>query len=233
MTRTGNPAETRTLTESAYRLIRGDILSGSIEPENRLQIVDLSQRHGTSGSAVREALSRLVSENLVTVEEQKGFRAAPMSVREFREITELRVLLETEAMRRAIALGGEEWEAGIVAAYYRLQLAEKRVGSGEAEAAADWELRNRDFHDALVAACDSQWLMRLRSLLYDHSYRYRSYSLAIGALRRNSAAEHKLLREAILAKDAERACDLIRRHFLATLETYQRNAPIRGSNAGG
>ena len=32
----------RTLTQSAYRLIRGDILSGSIAPENRLHIVDLS-----------------------------------------------------------------------------------------------------------------------------------------------------------------------------------------------
>jgi GntR family transcriptional regulator, carbon starvation induced regulator len=71
--------ETRTLTESAYRHIRSDILSGSIAPENRLQIVDLSQRHGTSASAVREALSRLVSERLVTLEEQKGFRAASAS----------------------------------------------------------------------------------------------------------------------------------------------------------
>jgi hypothetical protein len=86
-----------------------------------------------------------------------------MSVREFHEITDLRVMPETEAIRRAIALGGEDWEAGIVAAYYRLGLAEKRVATGEIEAAPDWEARNRDFHDALVGACDSQWLMRLRA----------------------------------------------------------------------
>jgi GntR family transcriptional regulator, carbon starvation induced regulator len=228
MTKTGNPVETRTLTESAYRLIRSDILSGSIEPENRLQIVGLSQRHGTSGSAVREALSRLVSESLVTVEEQKGFRAAPMSVREFREITDLRVLLETEAMRLAMTLGGEEWEAGIVAAYYRMQLAEKRVAAGETEATADWEVRNREFHDALVAACDSQWLMRLRSLLYDHSRRYRSYSLTTGALRQDSALEHKLLTDAILARDIDRACTLIGKHYRSTFESYQSTVSSRG-----
>jgi GntR family transcriptional regulator, carbon starvation induced regulator len=213
--------ETRTLTESAYRHIRSDILSGSIAPENRLQIVDLSQRHGTSASAVREALSRLVSERLVTLEEQKGFRAAPMSVREFHEITDLRVMLETEAIRRAIALGGEDWEAGIVAAYYRLGLAEKRVARGEVEAALDWEARNRDFHDALVGACDSQWLMRLRALLYDHSTRYRSYSLSTGALRHDSSLEHQLLHAAALARDAEKACTLIKQHFFATFETYR------------
>ncbi len=104
-----------------------------------MQIVDLSQRHGTSASAVREALSRLVSERFVTLEEQKGFRAAPMSVREFQEITDLRVMLETEAIRHAITLGDEDWEAGIVAAYYRLGLAEKRVANGEVEAAFNWK----------------------------------------------------------------------------------------------
>ncbi len=99
--------DTRSLTESTYRLIRSDILSGSIQPENKMQIIDLSQRHGTSASAVREALSRLVSESLVTLEVQKGFRAAPMSVREFQEITDLRIMLEMEAIRSAIMLAGK------------------------------------------------------------------------------------------------------------------------------
>ena len=221
MIKAAHSDETRTLTESTYRLIRSDILSGSIAPENKLHIVDLSQRHGTSASAVREALSRLVSERLVTLEEQKGFRAAPMSVREFQEITDLRIILETEAIRSAIRLGGEDWEAGIVAAYYRLDLAEKRVANGEVEAALDWETRKRDFHDALVGACDSQWLMRLRALLYDHSSRYRSYSLSTGALRHDSSLEHQLLRTAALARDMEKACTFIKQHFLATFETYR------------
>jgi GntR family carbon starvation induced transcriptional regulator len=213
--------ETRSLTESTYRLIRSDILSGSIQPENKMQIIDLSQRHGTSASAVREALSRLVSESLVTLEVQKGFRAAPMSVREFQEITDLRIMLEMEAIRSAIMLGGEDWEAEIVSAYYRLELAEKRVVKQELEAALDWETRNRDFHDALVDACDSQWLMRLRALLYDHSTRYRSYSLSTGALRHDSSLEHQLLRTAVLARNTEEACALIKKHFQATLDTYR------------
>ncbi|MEI9922421.1 MAG: FCD domain-containing protein [Bradyrhizobium sp.] len=221
MIKTIQPDDTRSLTESTYRLIRSDILSGSIQPENKMQIIDLSQRHGTSASAVREALSRLVSESLVTQEVQKGFRASPMSVREFREITDLRIMLEMQALRSAIALGDEEWEAEIVAAYYRLELAEKRVAKQELEAALDWETRNRDFHDALVGACDSQWLMRLRALLYDHSTRYRSYSLSTGAMRRDSSLEHQLLRAAVLARDTEEACALIKKHFQATLDTYR------------
>jgi GntR family carbon starvation induced transcriptional regulator len=130
-------------------------------------------------------------------------------------------MLETETIRRAIVLGGEDWEAGIVAAYYRLGLAEKRVAKGEIEAALDWETKNRDFHDALVEACDSQWLMRLRALLYDHSSRYRSYSLSTGALRHDSSLEHQLLYTEVLARDTEKACTLIKQHFFATFETYR------------
>lgn len=214
----------RTLTQSAYRLIRSDLLSGSIEPEHKLHIVDLSQRYGTSPSAIREALSRLVAERLVTVEEQKGFRAAPMSAEEFREITDLRVMLEVEALRRSIALGGEEWEAGIVAAYYRLALAEKRLANGEADAEADWENRNRDFHSALVMACNSEWLMRLRSLLYDHSRRYRHRTLQTPALRDSSAHEHDMLQAATLARQADKACALVRQHFMKTYETFRDHA---------
>lgn len=214
----------RTLTQSAYRLIRNDILSGAIEPQNKLRIADLSQRHGTSPSAIREALSRLVAERLVTVEEQKGFRAAPMSVREFREITDLRVMLEVEALRRAIVLGGDEWEAAIVASHYRLELAEKRLPTAETGAEADWEMRNRDFHDALVMACDSEWLMRVRSLLYDHSRRYRHRSLRTVGLLESSALEHRMLRAAVLARKTEKACALVSRHFMTTYETYRKHA---------
>jgi len=215
--------ETRTLTESAYRLIRSEILSGLVAPKDKLHISDLSQRHGTSASAIREALSRLVSEGLVTAEEQKGFRVAPMSVREFGEITDLRVMLETEALRRALALGNDEWESNIVATYYRLARAEERLASGDNESIFDWELRHRDFHDSLVGACDSQWLLQLRGLLYDHSRRYRQRSLLGGPIRRDSSVEHQMLQTAALARETEKACTLIAQHFRTTYEIYKAN----------
>jgi GntR family carbon starvation induced transcriptional regulator len=215
--------ETRTLTESVYRLIRRDILSSLEAPKERLHISDLSQRHGTSASTIREALSRLVSEGLVTTEEQKGFRVAPMSVSEFKEITDLRVTLESEALRRALALGSDEWESNIVATYYRLARAEERLASGDNDSISDWEIRHRDFHNALVAACDSQWLLRLRSLLYDHSQRYRKRSLLGGPIRRDSSIEHQTLQTAALARETEKCCALIAQHFLKTYETYRAN----------
>ena len=154
-----------------------------------------------------------MAEQLVTVQEQKGFRAAPMSVAEFRKSGILRVMLEIQALRRSIEFGGEEWEAEIVAAFYRVSLAQRRLANGEADAESDWEDRNRDFHDALVMACDSEWLMRLRSLLYDHSRRYRHCTLQTPALLESSARDHEMLHAAALARNADKACALVSQHL--------------------
>jgi DNA-binding GntR family transcriptional regulator len=210
-------AETRTLTESAYRSIKNDLLIGAVAPGSKLRIEGLRERLGVGASPIREALSRLVAEGLVTAEEQKGFRAAPMSAQEFQEITDLRITLELMALREAIKNGGEEWESDIVAAHHRLAKAEARLkATGSAE---DFEFRNRDFHDALVAACGSVWLMRLREILYAHSQRYRLRSLLAGATR-NTPKEHRMIRDATLARDATGATRLVEQHFRMTLEIF-------------
>lgn len=129
-------SESRTLTETTYRMIRADILARALRPKAKLRIDELRERYGTGSSAVREALSRLVSEDLVTAEEQKGFRVAPMPVPEFRDITDLRILLEEEAIRKAVAFGDEAWEAQIVATYHRLERAELRMADGETQPAS-------------------------------------------------------------------------------------------------
>jgi GntR family carbon starvation induced transcriptional regulator len=209
---------TRSLTETAYRTIREQLLSGLHAPQSKLRIDELRRRLGIGASPIREALSRMVSEGLVTVEEQKGFRAAPMSIPEFGEITELRILIESEGLRKAIQNGREQWESGIVASYHLLAHAERQLReSGKTD---EWEIRNREFHDALVQACDSTWLMRIREILYVHSQRYRYRSLVASPVRRNKVNEHRLLRDAVLARDAEKACDLILKHFLLTYDNY-------------
>lgn len=216
--------DARTLTERAYRAIRADLLAGLLPPESKLRIDALTKRYGIGATPVREALSRLTSEGFVTTEEQKGFRVGRMSAREFREITDLRIMLETEATRISIRVGDETWEAGIVAAHYRLDRAEERFDDGQ-DGIREWEDRNRDFHDALVAACDSVWLMRLRSILFDQSHRYRRRSLLTASGRRDVRGEHQAMRDAVLARDADAACALTRQHLETTFAVFSAALP--------
>ena len=103
-------AKGRTLIETAYANLRNEIVDGTFEPGAKLRTEELRGRYDVSGSTIREALTRLMGEALVTTEGQRGFRVAPATVEDFRDLTEVRKLIEIEALRQAIAVGGEAWE---------------------------------------------------------------------------------------------------------------------------
>jgi DNA-binding GntR family transcriptional regulator len=68
-----------------------------------------------------------------------------------------------------------------------------------------WEGANRAFHAALVSACGSPWLIRLRDVLYQQSERYRRVSLNVSPRRRCVHEEHLAIVEAALARNTLRA----------------------------
>ena len=73
-----------------------------------------------------------------------------------------------------------------------------------------WERYNQEFHEALISNCRSRWLLLYRRSMYDHSLRYRMLSLKTKPFPRSqSALEHKLILDAALARDAERAVELL------------------------
>src|SRR3974390_224828 len=104
------------LTQTAYERLRGDLLACRLEPGARLRMGDLCRSLEVSLSAVREALSRLPAEGLVVAEPQRGFRAAPISADELRDLTSVRLEIEALCVRGAIARGDLSWEAQLVAA---------------------------------------------------------------------------------------------------------------------
>jgi DNA-binding GntR family transcriptional regulator len=113
-------------------------------------------------------------------------------------------------LRRAIAVGEIEWETGLVAACHRLTNIAPALDSDE------WAHAHAQYHLALVQACDSAWLLRLRALLYAQSERYRRLSLSEARLERDVNGEHRGLVEAALARDADNACKLLADHLSLT-----------------
>src|SRR5215475_11483926 len=115
------------LTQGAYEDLRADLLSCRIPPGSRLKIQDLCTRHSVSLGAIREALSRLTSEGLVVAEPQRGFRAAPISAEDLKDLTCVRIQIESLCLRRAIELGDVDWESRLVAAFHRLSRTPERT----------------------------------------------------------------------------------------------------------
>lgn len=207
-----------TLSDKAYRALRRDIVAGTLAPGERLRIAKLSADYDIGASPLREALSKLSSEFLVLVEGQRGFSVAPVSTQELKDVSQVRQDLEAEALKRAIANGNDAWEAGIVAAFYNLGKAEARRRENPVKHAAEWEDRNREFHEALVAACESEWIKRLRLLLYYQHERYRRISLKNPNPARDLEAEHRAIMDATLARDTKLAMRLTREHIDRTTQ---------------
>jgi DNA-binding GntR family transcriptional regulator len=150
-----------------------------------------------------------------------------MSLADLEDLTRLRVLLENEAMRESIRAGRDDWEAGLVSAFHRLTLAEQRLRGDAARNFDDWEACNRQFHEALVAACRSRWLLRMRGLLYQQSERYRRISATQGPPPVEVHDEHNAIFEAALARNADMACALLTAHIHRALSVITKAGLLR------
>jgi len=204
------------LTQDAYERLRADLLACRLQPGSRLKIADLCQALSVSLSAVREALSRLTSEGLVVAEPQRGFRVAPISADELRDLTQVRAQIEGMCLERAIAAGDVGWESHLVAAFHRLSRTPEREPGDPQRMNEGWSTAHAAYHEALVAASDSPWLLRLRATLYAQSERYRRLSVPLAEITRDLNQEHQEIMDAALARDAGRAKILMTRHLELT-----------------
>jgi GntR family transcriptional regulator, carbon starvation induced regulator len=208
---------TKTLTEAIVNRVRADILRCKLKPGDKLRVEELRATYGAGGSPVREALSRLTSVGLVRVEGQRGFTVSDVSTDDLLDLMRIRIWVETSALRSSIDNGDRNWEANILAAAHRLGGDQPKIlTNGEVGLEPEWEHKHREFHTALVRACDSPRLMSQRELLSDLSDRYRHMSVASGTGGRNPAEEHENIMEATLARNAKKATQLIADHFLET-----------------
>lgn len=212
MTAKTKSTEAATLVDTALGHLRRDILTGVIVPGSKLRIDDLRANYGIGASPLREALSRLVSGGLVTTQGQKGFRVAPVSKHDYRDITETRKLLERAALSESVKNGDDGWEAHIVACYDRLDREHEILHETSGASAEAWELANEEFHEALVAACTSAWVLNFRRVIYDQAVRYRRLFILEPETKRIAHHEHGEMMRAAVARNVEKSCRLAESH---------------------
>src|SRR5215470_8021087 len=110
MTLIERPEEQEAVGDDGYRRIRSDIVFGRLPPRQKLRLDGLKEDYGVSVSTLREILNRLAAEGFVLAEGRRGFEVAPVSVDNLKELAELRLLLESYALRVSFANADVEWE---------------------------------------------------------------------------------------------------------------------------
>jgi GntR family carbon starvation induced transcriptional regulator len=214
-----NPGEVSdTLSERAATLVERDIIAGDLAPGARLGIVDLVRRYEIGATPLREGLSRLVSRGLIVGIGQRGFRVADISREDLLDITQMRTVVEIEALRLAIQHGDDAWEAAVISALHQMRRHIERTGNEFREGAPDFDRLHKAFHTSLLAACGSKRLLTAHSDLYDQAYRYRRVMMRSFDSGKKFVAAHQSLADLVLARDVARAQAMLAAHLRSTLD---------------
>lgn len=205
-----------TVGEIAYRRIRLHIVNGQLKPGEKLKLDHMRQVYGASVTTLREILNRLTVEELVAAEGQRGFRVASVSDEELLALADLRILLESHALRRSIDSGDLDWEAQVVAAHYKLSVLEGMLIKDKADAVEQWVASDWGFHYATISACDLPVLARTHASVFDRFARY--HMLALDFRGKAASDDHLALRDLVIGRKADAAVDLLSRHIRSGVE---------------
>ncbi|MCU1758435.1 FCD domain-containing protein [Pseudomonas sp. 14P_8.1_Bac3] len=218
------PAEKRTMASQLEARIRQDIINGQLAPGSRLRLKELADAYEVGVIPLREALSRLASSGFVSAADQKGFSVGRISAAEIADITAVRLHVECKALADSIRQGDVEWESRVLAAHHRLdRLA--IVEGPERLLKPEWENAHELFHQALISSCNSPTLLRLCTSLRDQTARYRFLSMHYAdSTERDVPNEHRQLTDAALAKDIDKACELLSGHYQTTTDSVLKHA---------
>ncbi len=213
-TATKEPLERQKLSEQAREAIRDRIISGEFEMGRKLPESELVRLLGVSKSPIREALLQLEREGLIELSPSRTTRVFSMGPSEISELGELRQILESEALRLACArnpasLGRRMGEI--------VELMEAALGRGDTDA---YKLLDYDFHRAIFEHCGNSYVENNFRMLSFRVQALRNRLSLDPALNENSLKEHGLMRDAVLAGDADRALALLKAHVSDTTRNY-------------
>ncbi len=208
----------QTKTSLVMERLQSDILNGTFAPKERLSMDGLRERYGISVSPLREALAKLTVTGFVTVEEQCGFCVASLSLKELEDIYQLRAHIEDLALKLAIENGDSAWEAELLSRWHLFsKYIDPRINKKIDPLI--WDQLQKEFLFSLVKSCNSEWLLKIRELLYDQAARYRVASMYQSYEDKETLLDciengEKLV-SAVLARDVKEACRISREAFAA------------------
>ena len=207
------------LNERVYDELRARVLARHHAAGAKLSLHALATELGVSRSPVHHALTRLVSEGLLTVQPRRGYYVTPVTGRAVAEGYEVRLALELLAAERTV--GALEDSA--------LQALESLLeGTAAAISHEQWDSANAAFHEYQIGLAGNKLLSSF--------YRELSVNLMMQVIRAgrveghaNLVTEHRRIVEAFAAGDREAADRAIRAH----VETGRRIALDAIERAGG
>lgn len=194
--------------------IEEEIAVGRLPPGSRIDEQELGERFGVSRTPIREALIQLASAGMVEIRRRKGATVSVLEPRRLYEMFDVMAELEATCARRAARRMTPEQQKRLTAA---LQSCRDAAAAGDPDA---YFHVNEDFHRAIYAASQNEFLAEQAMTLHRRLRPYRRLQLRVRERMSNSLAEHEGIVAAIVAGDADLAAERIRGHVTVQGERF-------------
>jgi DNA-binding GntR family transcriptional regulator len=201
----------RTLADVALAELKEAIVSGEIPPGTPIRLQEYVDRLQMSSVPIREALRFLEQKGLIERSPHRGVYVSQMSAQDLDDTYQIRLELESKALRMASEAMTDDDSARIT------ELVERYAKASLAGDSVARDLHG-DIHMSLYELSGSKWLLLLLPMLWDNSERYRRLALPLRGTPEQRIEEHRQIVEAVAAGDPDRAEALLRTHLSNSFE---------------
>lgn len=200
------------IVEEISSAIVEEIKQGKYLPGDPLRVDRLKKQYETSGTTVREALSRLIEGGIVQFEANRGFSLVKPTKEQILDLFQAVALMDAMLLGESIEHGDDVWESRIVAAQYQLSKLDDPTFE-------QFQEKNDEFHVALVSGCGSTNLLKMREKLQQKfawimRVAYHSFPGKLTDIDK----EHSAIAQAALDRNKSVAVNLIKKHILGGVE---------------
>jgi GntR family transcriptional regulator, rspAB operon transcriptional repressor len=196
-----------TLRKKVLNYLREKILSGIMNPDERLIETRIAKEIGVSRTPVREALHGLEQERLVKAIPRVGYVVTRMQKEEVEEICEIRVAIEGLAIKRAIERAQKQLVKDL-----RKNILRQRNELSKGNLRAYVEL-DAQFHEVSAVLSGSSRLIDMTQMLRRHMLRFRIQSLYIIETALKSLKGHERILDAVEKGDPKSAILFLEQHL--------------------
>ena len=196
MDQSTNPTETDTPVskDRIYKELRRTIIMGHSKPGSRLNVKNIAKLYNTSVTPIRDALQMLSHEGLVTIKPRSGYYVTALTLKQLRDLLDMRRILETAAIEKAVLrITPEQLEElrNIHAGY-----------TGEDDDSYErYTLENRKFHYLIAVASGNLVLADEVKKLHDRLARF----MVVQKIGERQIRMHNHIIEALEEHDIEKA----------------------------
>lgn len=194
------------LSQRVYQQLKAELFDFALMPGDRFTESEVAARMNVSRTPVREALYRLERDGYLEVMFRSGWQVRPFDFRQFENLYDLRIILETAAVRKLCEMPERPSLDDLKAIW--LVPVNERLSDGRGVGQYD-----ERFHETIVAATGNAEMARIHHDITERIRIIRRLDFTKDARIEATYQEHAKILRAILQRKSDQSQMLIKSHI--------------------